>query len=1020
MKMTKSSEILYRYWPPDNTDELLSRREFYLTRAYTPITNDDSCDISRFTLTGTQRFLCNLLAPGSPCNGLLLFHGTGAMKTCTAVSICEGFSASRRVFLISRPILHENFMRTVFDPSRPRDMQCTGDTYVSRAHGSMDRAQQLVASRYTPLGLIQFANSVASSTDRELVETYGGNIIVVDEAHQLRGENAIVHNALSRVLRVCGDMKLLLLTATPMFNSPADILPLLNLLRDNDLVEDKALLPSDFFTRQNGQWVLNKKGGAELLFRAAKGYISYAKGQSTNTFPTLLYPSVNGDKLVMATMEQFPSRDIFGDLIPKSESLIQNMMMTGAWEICGSKMKGVQLATYNDATRNNNMHSNIRDTDNDNDNDSDDDDEENSYMGAHQLCNIVFPPLGNTVLDYSKKTESGYAAFKRCFEFDRVSQRWTYKKSVPPFLSPSHIEDHACKIDAIVNRICNATDSVSLVYSRWIWSGIMPLSIALEHRGFTQFRSYGSSSSKNTYAIISGLSDINEVKSILNAVRSDDNMRGDIIRVVLITERGSEGIDFKFIRELHIMEPWYHMKKIGQVIGRAARHCSHSLLPPKDRNVTIYLHATRNSSTDNETLDMRAYRVSFLKEKNIREVENVLQRAAIDYVTAKHDRKSAVSRKMTMVSAQGKRCTIHVENSPPWSIPSDLVVSDATFDATRHVDLKSVSDIVRKELGMHNVCLFSDVCNKVQSELFCNNRIRKVLNKNNHENWVELVVDACLESAHACRRVDRIVHVDKNRYNTVLLTSPVPRVHTEVVLHNNKLLLSASASDPNTKAPHRMDDLLAQRNRILRLWKFSDITKEDIRRAATDFVVDRLNREELLTLASSVTKSDFTHSLERAGVIVKHGRLVHIPSYGRESASPEWLCADDNSGLFRRCATGEIPVSKKTSALPSYLSPLNIKGYMGWSRRTHSYVFKTITSTIPMGSECDRTSSIKVNWLRTELRSILKQHAIKADVTNQNTKHVACILFELALRTYVPSKFGRPLDAEIMFSHYNR
>jgi len=939
------------------------------------------------------------MGPGSPCNGLLLFHGTGAMKTCTAVSICEQFSASKRVFLISRPILHDNFIRTVFDPSKSIDKQCTGDAYIQRAHGSTDRAQQLVSARYITLGLIQFANNIAASTDREIVEMYSGSIVVVDEAHQLRGENAIVYHALSRVLRVCGDMKLLLLTATPMYNSPADILPLLNLLRDNDMHPGKPLVPNNFFTKLNGRWVLNKKGGgaAEALSNAAKGYISYIKGQSHNSaFPVILFPSFNGDRSVLSP-QQFPTRDIFGSTIPKSEALNP----TEDWEICASKMVGIQLATYNNVMKNMPI---VDDDGDENDDGYGDEEGEGSLMGVQQLGNVTFP--GDEVY----RNESGYNAFHRCFQRDRITHRWVYRNSVPQFLSESEIGKYACKIESIVDKIIKAGDnSLSLVYSRWIWSGIMPLAVALDHRGFVPFNSNNSTvnggRSAKRYAIISGLSDINDVKNVLKVARSDENKNGDLIRVILITERGSEGVDFRFIRELHIMEPWYHMKKIGQVIGRAARHCSHALLPPKDRNVTIYLHATKGSN-ENETPDMRAYRISFLKENSINEVEQILQKAAIDYFPTTNNPKhrATVTRQVTMVSAQGKRSTIIVKNPPPWRIPSNIDVSDSTFDAARHVDLKRVSALVRKELEKNKICMFLDICDKVRIEIF-----KGSVGK--HEFWIEMVVNASLSDAFASRRVDRIVPTNISG-STVLLSHPSSRSesNTYIQLHNKK---SVVASDPMALHGQLVDDMVMQRTSLLKMWKFSNIS-DNILKATTDFVVDRLTRDALLSLAYS-ERSDFSQSLERAGIIVKYGKLVHIPSYG--DGIPKWLCADENSGNFRVCATGEIPHSKK-KPFTSITSSNQIKGLMGWSRRTHSYVFKSVSDSIPLGSECERTSSIKVNMLISELRSILKENGIKADFNHQNTKQRVCILLEIALRAFTPSRFYRPLQAELITRNY--
>ena len=69
-----------------------------------------------------------------------------------------------------------------------------------------------------------------------------------------------------------------------------------------------------------------------------------------------------------------------------------------------------------------------------------------------------------------------------------------------------------------------------------------------------------------------------------------ENKNGENIKVVIISRAGSEGLDFKNIRQIHIIDPWYNMNRIEQIIGRGVRTCSHSSLPFKYRNVCIYLH----------------------------------------------------------------------------------------------------------------------------------------------------------------------------------------------------------------------------------------------------------------------------------------------------------------------------------------------------------------------------------------------------------------------------------------------
>jgi len=60
------------------------------------------------------------------------------------------------------------------------------------------------------------------------------------------------------------------------------------------------------------------------------------------------------------------------------------------------------------------------------------------------------------------------------------------------------------------------------------------------------------------------------------------------IKVLLLSAAGSESLDLKNTRQVHISEPHWHDERINQVIGRAIRYKSHIALPPNDRNVTVY------------------------------------------------------------------------------------------------------------------------------------------------------------------------------------------------------------------------------------------------------------------------------------------------------------------------------------------------------------------------------------------------------------------------------------------------
>ena len=54
----------------------------------------------------------------------------------------------------------------------------------------------------------------------------------------------------------------------------------------------------------------------------------------------------------------------------------------------------------------------------------------------------------------------------------------------------------------------------------------------------------------------------------LNAI-SSNNLYGEIIKVLMITASGAEGISLRNVRFVHITEPYWHPVRMQQVIGRA-------------------------------------------------------------------------------------------------------------------------------------------------------------------------------------------------------------------------------------------------------------------------------------------------------------------------------------------------------------------------------------------------------------------------------------------------------------------
>ena len=262
----------------------------------------------------------------------------------------------------------------------------------------------------------------------------------------------------------------------------------------------------------------------------------------------------------------------------------------------------------------------------------------------------IIPPrllVGKAGLDRIMSYKPGSASVQKCeFEYKETGFGRIFNRD--------NIGKYSGKIKQICESIMNST-GVVLVYSQYIDGGLVPIALALEELGFTRggnlkslFKTppvenidaitlkkksdtEGSPFSPAHYAMITGEKSLSPNNSDeVKRLTSVDNKNGEKIKVVLISQAGSEGLDFKFIRQVHILEPWYNMNRIEQIIGRAVRTCSHKDLPFKERNVELYLYGTFLENKQIEAADLYIYRHAESKAVDIGRVSRVLKSCAVD------------------------------------------------------------------------------------------------------------------------------------------------------------------------------------------------------------------------------------------------------------------------------------------------------------------------------------------------------------------------------------------------------
>ena len=207
------------------------------------------------------------------------------------------------------------------------------------------------------------------------------------------------------------------------------------------------------------------------------------------------------------------------------------------------------------------------------------------------------------------------------------------------FLTPEALETYSPKF---LNILENVTDpqhkGLHLIYSQFrTLEGIGILKLVFEANGFARFRikEQGKGNwvldipeedrGKPMFALYTGTESAEEKEVIRNVfngawkfvptglaeqlnVMSSNNLYGEIIKVLMITASGAEGISLRNVRYVHITEPYWHPVRMQQVIGRARRICSHQDLPEVERTVDVFLYLmtfSKEQLASDESIELR-------------------------------------------------------------------------------------------------------------------------------------------------------------------------------------------------------------------------------------------------------------------------------------------------------------------------------------------------------------------------------------------------------------------------------
>jgi hypothetical protein len=682
---------------------------------------------AKFELMPHQLFVKNFMSFQTPYNSLLLFNALGSGKTCSAIGIAEEMRSymkqigiKQRIIVVASPNVQSNFRLQLFDERKLELIRnsnvdtglwnieaCVGNALINEVNPTqlkglprdkvISHIKRIINNYYLFMGYGQLANYISNSIKdekgeltgealrkmeiRKIKKIFNNRLIIIDEVHNIRladdnnSEKKKTALLLMKVAKYAENLRLLLLSATPMFNSYKEIIWLTNLMNIND--KRATIELTDIFDK-DGNFKSNSpagsEGGKELLQRKLTGYVSYVRGENPYSFPYRVYPSDFAKEHTFSS-NSYPTKQMNDSLIDtplKYINVYTNKIgeyQSKGYQFIIDYMKQRSYDIYN-------KYGEIREMPS----------FENMETFGYTLLqtplealNIVYP---NTEMDNMQGINDVNAeqivadivgknglskivnSVEETQQFQKIRYNFEYKPDVLKNYGPIFNREHLYKYSAKISNICDIiskSKGIVLIYSQYIDGGVVPLALALEEMGFSRYSS--SQNTKNLFktprteqidaitmkpkSLFGGdMTSFNPAKYIMitgdkafspnNAadikyVTNNDNINGEKVKVILISKAGAEGLDFKCIRQVHVLEPWYNMNRIEQIIGRGVRNLSHCKLPFEERNVEIYLHGTL-LDTEDEAADLYVYRLAEKKALQIGKITRILKEVSVDCI----------------------------------------------------------------------------------------------------------------------------------------------------------------------------------------------------------------------------------------------------------------------------------------------------------------------------------------------------------------------------------------------------
>jgi len=595
-----------------------------------------------------QKILSTLMSPFTNIRRLLVWHGIGSGKTCAAVSIAEAFKEqvwrynTKIHVLVPGPDLIENWYNEIIN-------SCKKGTYNSRKTGISERRRYILEKRrvkkyYKILNFEKFKRSVLGRKDEtgfvreslNSISNLDNSVLIIDEAHNLTTSSDKNKDILDAVLRIVDNsvnLRVLLLTATPMKNKSTDIIGIVNILVD----PSKRIRIKDIAS--GGESTSNTKisrGGIDRMKILLQNRVSFFKGTDERLLPKIVYKGHNL-KHVKGSHE--------------STKVVNCTMIKG--QIQEKAYSRWILPALNDSLT-------ILPVD--------------KHQLSKAVSNYCFPVLeGNKLIcvsddinirKFRKQWNSNEDKLRNMVKsrFGIPGVKLTKMHRIPGggLLNYKYVKKCSAKCYELLRNIYSSCGELCFIYCTRILTGVHVLEELFMENGFAKYGCPGTVNENTvcyhcykkrdtvdhskhggfkpcSFVSFTGSIDDNIKSSVrttlLDTFNSPGNMDGSVIKIIIGSSVMTEGFSLKNVKQVHIFEGNLNLTNIKQATGRAVRWCSHKNLVRESHLVPIvnvYRYCCVLSGEKKVSADSRVYIHAIKKSNEIGRVGDELSKIAVD------------------------------------------------------------------------------------------------------------------------------------------------------------------------------------------------------------------------------------------------------------------------------------------------------------------------------------------------------------------------------------------------------